>query len=366
MLGTLFFYFVLSCLFLLAYFSQKNRLSSGIMIFCIIIIIATLFITTVNHSSAGDAGRYMASLRSISTIPFNKLSFLINLQSNQTWFFTIFFWFIGSISTSPWVFFIFIFAAFIRVFLIAIKEEFHSTDAYALIFCYALYPTFFSYLCSGIRQGIGMSFMLCGIVKWSKNKKLAALILLSTSMLWHYGMLGPFLILAPFLLFRDISKLYVPAVIIFVLAFLFYTFGNSLTNIIGPHIDNYYAIYFNEQTGGSWLNTSYQSGIRLSFLVFSLLPVFVYFLLKNHIKKECVSKCKFFISIYMLLNTIYLTMSSMVYSDRVASFSWFIMPLVVYELCISTNFNNIRKHFLAMWLLLDFILLIYFNRIFLF
>lgn len=353
-------YLLLSMVFLLFYIGRSSKFNVCVLYGCIFTIVAAYFFSIPSLILHGDASRYVGELMRIADLSFNEVITQFNEQGNWTYCFTLLAWLSGQIYADGTFFYCIIFLIFLYPFLKLIKEEFSSQDTLVLVFCYLLYPTFINYFTSGIRQGLGMVFMLYGIVKWSRDKRLAAFLLLSFSLLWHYGMLAPYLLLTPFLLLKNKARVYTVAIVMFVISFFIYIFCDSLVDMVGPYVGNYYAIYFDKQMGGMLLNTDYQSGVRLGFLAFSMIPMLVYFLLKKNIRKQDIDKCHFFIGVYMLLNAIYLCMSSMVYSDRFASFSWFIMPLVVYELCISTNFNNIKKYFIVLWLLLDFILFFYF------
>ena len=76
----------------------------------------------------------------------------------------------------------------------------------------------------------------------------------------------------------------------------------------------------------------YKTGFRIDFTLFSLFPVFLYIFFYRKIpenKKEYINN---WISLYLLLNSIFQFLCFMPFNDRFAAFSWFIWPIVIYEI----------------------------------
>jgi hypothetical protein len=87
-------------------------------------------------------------------------------------------------------------------------------------------------------------------------------------------------------------------------------------------IDTDYSHYLSTSFG-----QSYQSGIRLDFILFSIIPLLLYFYIAN--KKLVNVKCTELLKAYLILNSIANMISFIPYSDRVYVYSWLLIPVYV-------------------------------------
>ncbi len=95
---------------------------------------------------------------------------------------------------------------------------------------------------------------------------------------------------------------------------------------------------------------SYQVGFRLDFILFSSIPALILLITnrKNLSKKEF-----FLIKLYFLLNTLFVLVMEIPYSDRFGLYSWILFPLLIPNLIKFNKFKLLRSN--VFWLLFIFI-----------
>ena len=94
---------------------------------------------------------------------------------------------------------------------------------------------------------------------------------------------------------------------------------------------------------GEFARIHYKTGFRLDFTLFSLFPLILYLIFKTNSLRV-----KMWLGLYLLLNSLYNILCVIPFSDRVAVFSWFIWPIVNYEILRAYN----RKYAYVFLLLL--------------
>ncbi len=329
-------YSMVALLFVWFYDRRSNQAAlAGIMLMCLIMIFM-IWGAIVFRPIAGDPFRYMLGFDDL-----RRLSLIQMLSvDNPEFLFRWLNWFIGQLSISNVVFFSCTFAIFIVPFWLACRSYFTSVHSAALLMAYSMYPYFIAYAASGIRQGIGLSFMLLALVLLSKKSKWGwAWLFLSP--LWHNGMwLAIIVVGGIFLIPKSLNRLHICLLVLSLSVVLSITgINESITSFIPGLIDldSNKDIYFDKDAADS---INYRTGFRGDFFLFSMFPLVIYlFIKRKFINRE---QPELWVSIYAGLNSIYHFFSFAIFTDRFASFSWFIMPFVL--LVMVVNGNHINAH----------------------
>lgn len=346
----------LSIMFLLFYFKRQNPAGKFGLWFVVIMIYSIYLLAIIFRPPVGDVGHYMDVVWRMSAYPLS----LMPRNGPWTWSFTFYCWLIGRIWPSHILFSLGIFIIMVSVTFFAFKRYFDLDDSVLLLICYAYYPFFIVYLVSGVRQGLGMTFMLCGAIYLVKEKRLLAFIwLLLAPLLWHKGLWAPLIILMPALLIRNRKILNVFVAIFFLISILLsITNLNSAIILLIIHHMNlpvYYDTYFN--TALLPFGFHYGIGFRWDFALFSMFPIVLYFMLKKSFYDEYKKDNNMFIIIYTLLNSILYLFSFIIFSDRFAVFSWFLMPMIIYRFCATSRHVIIKDLFIIVSILAGAVLL---------
>lgn len=328
-------YSITALLFVWFYDRKNNQAAiAGIMLICILLIIM-IWVAIVFRPVVGDPWRYMLgfdNLRQLSLIQMLSVD-------NPEFFFRWLNWIVGHISNSNVVFFSCTFVFFIVPFWLACRSYYSFVNTAALLMAYSMYPYFIAYLASGIRQGIGLSFMLLALAFLAKKSKWGWVWLFLTP-LWHNGMwLGIIVVGGIFFIPKSLNRLHI-CLSVMCLSVIFSITGiNESIALFIPELiemDSNKDIYFDKDS----ISIDYRTGFRGDFFLFSMFPLAVFFFLKRKfIKKE---QPELWMSFYVGLNSIYHFFSFAVFADRFASFSWFIMPFVL--LVMAVNSEHAKAH----------------------
>ena len=359
------FYSMLCAIFLVFYFKREHAISrAGIIVFSILTIV-WLWATLSFREPAGDPWRYMLGLNNISKLNFSEL-----LNYDKSAFgFALLNWLTALVSTSSIFFFSVIYFSCLLPLYLAFRERFNKIDALSLMMLYLLYPFYINYLASGFKQGIAFGFMLWGLncildnrhPKWLKGS-----ILLLIATLFHPSFWIVIISIVIWqLLFRHRAVNWAIYALIFSMFLSFIGFSEIVANSILPKsvIDS---LGFNEYFDGSFESDAYfnslnyKSGFRLDFALFTFSPIlFIYFLKK---KSALIDPESDFVKIYCLLASAYFILNFIAFSDRIAAFSWFLIPFLLYDQLGKTSKSIYRPVFLSIMLGLYIILMITYTK----
>lgn len=190
------------------------------------------------------------------------------------------------------------------------------------------FPFFYSITLNVLRQGLAFVFVIYSIDAKLQNKKYFPYVLLLLGTLFHYATI---LYLICFLILELKPK---PIVL------LYWWFSAMLLSFLGiivkftrPLLEfalghSHYSTYLD-----ICLNPTSVLGFRLSFAIFSSLPI-VYYLFQKKYNNEYQSvpqflEFQFVLSLYLVLNIIYLVFADFAYNDRIALVAWLLMPLMI-------------------------------------
>lgn len=350
-----FSFYTIACAVFIILFGKNTKASAraGI-IFYTILIVLWLWAVLSFREPTGDPWRYMLSLNYIAKLSFSEL---FNYNDNPLGF-TLLNWVTSTISINSVLFFSVVYFFCVVPLYLAFRERFNKADAAVLIMLYLLYPFYINYLASGFKQGIAFGFMLWGlncILDRSDPKWFKGLILLFSATLFHQSFwLANIAFAGWYFIYRKrplswaLSTLGVCIILAMIGA------AEPIISIILPQdiiTQLGFSSYFDQDflSSDEYLSVGYISGFRIDFTIFTLLPLLVFFILNKKIKNHNYSID--LLKYYCIIASTYFLMVFIPYSDRIASFSWFLIPFLLFTYLSNSSLNKYRVYFVSLMLI---------------
>lgn len=338
---------VLSAMFVLHYHQQDRRAGNAGLVVVSGITMLVLFLTMLFRPVAGDSWRYYQYFLSIRTADFTAM--LQDDQSDLLW--KLLNWFIGQAGDSNLWLFGTTLVLYIGGFVWALRRLLPPVQVAALLMCYAAYPFFIAYGANGLRQGLALVCMLMALVQFNRGKRSGWLWLLPIPF-WHGGSVIGAIVVA---VFQWMNR-WVPrersrwALVLSVYGFsILLSLTGLNAAILGQlpdvfDIEARHQVYFMDP---SQVGVSYRTGFRPDFALFSLLPLISAFLLRRNRAMFSFSASGWWLAVYLSLNTLYHLFSFAPFADRFSSFSWFLLPLVLFLQIRDTGNRWLRSLFIV-------------------
>lgn len=198
---------------------------------------------------------------------------------------------------------------------------------------------FFGYGINTIRAGLALSILLISIA-YRRNLMVSILIgILAISI--HKSVAIIFLAFLVSYYIKNIKFLYRTWFIFLILSFLNFSFLEAfILNIVGMGSSNRFEVYLTH----SGFTKFYNAGFRIDFIIYSFIPILLgyYYTIK---KKFDDPLYKRLFSVYLMVNSIWLLVIRIPFTDRVAYLSWFLIPfLLLYPLLKRDLIKNQRGY----------------------
>jgi hypothetical protein len=318
----------------------NNKFNSRIIILSLIAVFTVFLTLKIDSFLNSDTLIYVNEFKSFSGVSLTN----IFKYSDREPLYVILVWLISQVTDSHYYFIAIIWLISCILLLVGLKKVFRSSHLLYVFFTYIHFPLFMSYILIGTRQGLAMTTLtlaLCSLL-FSDKKKLFYLLLL-VAPLFHSSAWAFSIILLLIKMFKTSLKF---AVTTWCLLAIF--FVTSLNNdVFGflrkfvPDIDIY---------------TSYEAisrfqGVnRLDFLLFSaaflVLGIFLYNKIVDERHKHIY---KVILNCYILFNLVFLMLGFIAFSNRISTYSWYLIPLLVwYPVIYSKTKNNPLKYFMIL------------------
>lgn len=344
-------YTIIAILFVFSYSKKDENTFRFAIVFLLCITILFLGVGMIFQPLHGDSYRYSLGFKKIDSLTFQKMLMLEKPEFG----FRFISWFTATIINDVKLFFFIIYLLFIGICWKALRNLYGSFETYIVFSFLILYPYFLFYIVNGKRQGIALIFMLLAISFLFKNQNFKTIISLGFGLLFHSTIVLTYPVFLFMIFYKNTKKLFKLSFIVLSLSILSSIISlNEQLNLILEffNIDARYLAYFND----SFAEVDYRTGFRLDFTLFSLFPLFLYFIFREQlsINNERILN---WLSLYMLLNSIYHFLSFIVYSDRLAVYSWFILPIVCYELLKKINNGKYLPIFIIALIFINIFLL---------
>lgn len=350
-----FTFYTLACGVFIILFNNKEKASAraGIIAYSMLITLWLWAVLSFREPS-GDPWRYMLGLNYIAELGFSELF----TYDKSPFGFSLLNWLTSRINTNSILFFSTIYFFCIIPLYLAFRERCNKVESAILIMLYLLYPFYINYLGSGFKQGIAFGFMLWGLncildrtqPKWAKGLTLLFIATLFHESFW----LANIGLAAWYFIYRKISLNWTLSTLgVCIILAMTGTAEPIISAILPQDIIKGlgFSAYFDQDflSSDEYLSVGYTSGFRIDFTIFTLTPLFIYFITKKKTNQE--KQSIDLIKYYCILASAYFLMVNIPYSDRIAGFSWFLTPFLLFTYFSTSNLNKYRTFFVSLMLM---------------
>jgi hypothetical protein len=346
------FYTLNSIVFLVLLFRKDEGFAKTGVVLHSFFIVIWLWTVLAFREPSGDPWRYMQGLYNFSMLNFEGI-----LAYDKTPVgFKFLNWFTTFISIDSIFFFSVIYMFCIIPLYLAFRERFNKVNSAVLMMLYLLYPFYLTYIGSGFKQGIGFGFMLWGLVcliDLARPKNIKGIAFLITATLFHSSFWIAVLVYAAWRFIFIKRPLYwcIGLLICCILLAASGLVDSVVTMVLPPSIidslgfEQYFDDTFTDS--GHYQSLNYRSGFRLDFALFTLGPLAILMYLKKRFNNNEELDV---IKIYCLFSCTYFLLCFIPFSDRVAAFSWFLAPYMLYFSFQPKNMNKVLQYFVLICL----------------
>lgn len=262
-----------------------------------------------------------------------NLQFIHNLSLIQTYkvsiwepLFVFIQWVISRFTTDPTVYLIVTLLLYISILHKAIKNVFLPWQQLFIFFAYFNFTFFYGYIFNGARQGFSMMFILLAISYWFKDSNNIKIYLAGcAATLCHYSSIPVVISLIIIQKFKIKLK---SIIILWSFSALLFITGLNRYLLYVPFIAKIHFVE-NYSSSESLYYFAGQTNYK-KFLIFSAIFLFLFLLFYKFITMDDVNKKRYLnlIKCYSIFNTYFLLFGFIAFSNRVASFSWFLIPVL--------------------------------------
>lgn len=259
---------------------------------------------------------------------------------------------VAFLTDSSSVFFLITGLLYLTGYYVFIEKKIIPKYRLILFFTFITSMGFYAYGTNTLRAGLALSFFLM-LLSRPYLLKLSTLILVLIIITIHKSLLLPVAALMVSTVYRRKDQFLALWLISLALSLVA---GSTFVNLFGEFFsftDDRVIAYSNAN------NLQYKTGFRWDFVIFSVLPM----VLARYYMKKGYSN-RFYnqiLSMYTIANAFWLLLIRMPFSDRLATLSWFLIPvLIMYPLLTKRIFE--KQHFwIAGVLLVNVIITFYLN-----
>lgn len=303
----------------------NNKYNAYTILFSLIIFVGVK-ISNIDLNAITDLSLYFREYASYS-----KMSLVDSLKlSDKEPLFITCHWLLSHISISPVFFKISIWALFIVFFLLALRKIFVPWQLLIVFFSYITYFIFFGYVLNTMRQGLAISLLIFAITTLMINKKCngSFLIAIILAPLFHFTSLPLSIALLGLSIFKLRLKVLLGfwglSAVLFILNLNSKLLGGFNSSVVDSYSTDKAMEYY---VGGT---------NRVDFLIFSSLWIIIGILYLKYSSKNNESY-RILVKAYVIFNTYFLLMGFVAFSDRLAAYSWFLAPLLIWEPVLKSN-----------------------------
>lgn len=247
--------------------------------------------------------------------------------------------------TDPDLFFMQTASVYLLGYIIFIKRSVEKEYRIILFIATISSFGFLGYGVNTIRSGLALSILL---LAYSYRRKLYLAVFLGFfAVLMHKSVV---IIILAFLLsrfFKNVKTLYRLWFVFLILSIINIPGIESLLfNLIGTGTTNRFESYLNTTDA----TTHYKTGFKLNFVVYSALPIFVgyYYIVKKSFTDKLYLQM---FSVYIIVNSLWLLLIRIPYTDRVAYLSWFLIPFILLYPILKSNLMKNQRGIIAIILI---------------
>lgn len=257
-------------------------------------------------------------------------------------------WCIAQFTDSISIFLIIIWGIIYFNIVSSLRKLFDSSDVLFVFFSYATFFIFFSYVLNTMRQGLAISFLIVALSAMIYKKKNWTFILsIIIAPIIHITALPISLCLLLLRWFKikllPVFLLWVASILLFISGYNSALFKGVQSKLINTYTSDYALGRYSGLTN------------RVDFLLFSVFIALIAFVIWRYILKKDTEYEKLLIY-YLLANSYFLCLGFIAFSDRIAAYSWFIIPILIWKAIPKTKNSRYKVVFVLASFLLTGIL----------
>lgn len=308
-------------------------------ILALLFILISISIYNVDLESISDLRRYNSHFFYYQGVSLN------NIELRNEPLFSLLQWLIANAAGSFRFFLVIVWTVIFTNFIKALKNLFPKSDVLFVFASFVTFFIFFNYVLNVMRQGLAISFLILAMsVLITKKNKSTFYISIIFAPLFHITSLPLSIILLVYKRFniklRTITIVWLLSIVLF------------LTNLNG-RLFSFLPIDQLEVYSSEQVLTQYSSVNRIDFLTFSVFFALLGYLTWRYILNKQADVYKSILKFYLIFNTFFILLGFIAYSDRLAAYSWMLIPILIWKGISETE--NFR--YKAVALLLSFIII---------
>ncbi|UZD62011.1 EpsG family protein [Brevibacterium sp. JSBI002] len=288
------------------------------------LVLINTIVAAVSNYEISDKAIYSMEFQILSFAPADEIFYTYTAEGREPAF-LILSWLIGLFTHDPKVYF-FVVALLGSTIMAAallwlLRSAWQVTLVYYITFCFGFFTGYSSYL---LRQGLSLAFIILGLVALCRRTRLwKMLVLLAVASLFHWSAIPAALFILGVRLLPKAPTAFLIAV--WTLFSLLYLSGLNAT-LLAPFASSSEELETYTDPANADLYTGGTNRLDFWILGFCVV-VFGYVVLRKFDNlPEWYGQL---FHAFVLLNTYYLALGFVYYSDRVAAYSWSIVPLVL-------------------------------------
>ncbi|MCS8583061.1 EpsG family protein [Leuconostoc citreum] len=327
-----FFFLFITVLVLLSFNDTKTLISIDrqIYIVCVIflgilIFVTYLFLLSKQNLFQSDMMAYFSNLQNVHyLISFNTLPEVLKQVEFEKGF-LILQVIVGYLTNNVQVYALIMYSLILLLPLIAAGFYFGLDSVPFVMIHYVFFNIFNTVSLIVIRQGIAIGILLIALTIYLRGQKKVAIVLMLLAAQYHstaYIMLIAFLIIK---FFRFKLKLIIVLWIIAAISYL--TDWNQKIIQLLPFNSQYILSY----TGDLWSQQSAMYGQEpnsIKYLFYSMIFLIIILILRRFCSND--KDLLLLVKMYTIWNTLFLMFGFIAFSSRIALYSWFLFPFIVF------------------------------------
>lgn len=288
------------------------------------LVLINTYIAAVSNYEISDKAIYSMEFRILSFAPADEVFDTYTSEGREPAFLVLS-WLIGLFSHDPEVYFFVVALLGSTIMALALlwllRSAWQVTLVYYITFCFGFFTGYSSYL---LRQGLSLVFLILGLVALCRHIRLwKMLVFLLVASLFHWSAIPAALIVLGVRLLPNVRTIFLVGV--WALFSLLYLSGLNAT-LLAPLASSSEELATYTDPENAELYTGGTNRLDFWLLGFCVLLLGYFVLRKFDNLPEWYGHL---FHAYILLNTYYLALGFVYYSDRIAAYSWSIVPLVV-------------------------------------
>ena len=313
---------VLTCLLCLKLVVSKNNSKTSAIVLTIIGAGIVIYFASEPILIYSDKYAYKNAFENI----FNASSAKKSSDSG----FTVMTRFLKITTDSYFLYFLFIAAVYVFGYIKFIKHFFIKEFHYIVLIATISSLGFYAYGTNTLRQGLALAIFLLALTYHNDKIKYIAFALVAV--LIHKSLIIPAVVFWIIKKYNPKNNYIYVWLLCLVLTLIV---GNSIAAVLGDTLtesDNRLNNYINAE------KTAYKTGFKLNFLLYSIAPIIYGLKIKSKINNDFYNRI---LSLYIVVNAIWLLVIRIAFTDRFAYLSWFLIPFIfLYPLSLQKLFKN--------------------------